>query len=162
MKINLKFLPTFFLASLLLLLLIEVFWPINFLEKAKRNAAAWPQLAKSHLHFSQALFKANYQDLAERELALAKKSLINQATTKELFEKTEKQIKKPKEIQTEIESLEEILEAKPGYRDVFLNLALLYDQQYRQEKSKEYFEKAFYLDPLNERVQEIGKVLGFL
>ena len=156
----LKFLPTCLLVGFLLLILIDAFLPKNFLEKAKAKATYWPQMAKTHLEFSQALFMAGYKDLAEKEYQLAQKSLrIN--TPKNLFPETENIIKQPEKIKKQINDLEVVLEEKPWYRDVFLNLALLYDQQYEKEKSKEYFQKAFYLDPLNKEVQEIGRVLGF-
>lgn len=157
----LKFLPTFFLSVIFLLLLIEILWPNNFLEKAKNNVASWPRSAKSHLRFSQALFQAGHQDLAEKEMRLAQKSL-KITTSEKLFQETEAIITEPEKIQEEINSAEEILKEKPWYRDIFLNLAILYDRLYQEEKSQEYFENAFYLDPLNKEVQKIGKALGFL
>lgn len=157
----LKFLPTCLLIILFLILLTEIFWPKNFLEITKTGVANWPHSAKAHLKFTQALFRAGYQEPAEKELRLAQKSL-KLTTSKELFQETEEIIREPKVIQKEINTYEEILKEKPWYRDVLLNLALLYDRLYMREKSKEYFDKAFYLDPLNEKVQAVGKALGFL
>lgn len=157
----LKFLLISLLSLILLVLLTETFWPKNFLEKAKNGVACWPHSAKAHLRFSQALFKAGYQDLAEKEMRLAHKSL-KITTSEKLFQETEEIVREPQRVQAEINTFEEILKEKPWYRDVFLNLALLYDRLYQKEQSQEYFEKALYLDPLNNQVQEIGKALGFL
>lgn len=157
----LKFLPTCFLIILLLILLTEIFWPKNFLEIAKAGVTSWPHSAKAHLRFAQALFKAGYREQAEKELRIAQKSLKLTAS-KELFQETKETIREPEKIQTEIKTLEEILKEKPWYRDILLNLAILYTRLYQRQKSKEYFDKAFYLDPLNTQVQVVGKALGFL
>lgn len=156
-----KFLPTFFIVLLLLILLINTFLPKNFLEKAKSGVSSWPHSAKAHLRFSLALFQAGYQEQAEKELRLAQKSL-KITTPQKLFQEVEWHIQEPEKIQQEINLFEEILKEKSWYRDVFLNLSLLYDRLYQKKKSKEYFDKAFYLDPLNEKIQEVGKALGFL
>jgi len=50
-------------------------------------------------------------------------------------------------IEKEIYQLEIILENHPDYRDLYLRLALLYWQVNNQEKGKEYFQKAEFLDP---------------
>ena len=50
-------------------------------------------------------------------------------------------------IEKEIYQLEIILENHPDYRDLYLRLALLYWQVNNQEKGREYFQKAEFLDP---------------
>ena len=50
-------------------------------------------------------------------------------------------------IEKEIYQWEIVLEKYPGYRDLYLRLALLYWQIGNQEKGREYFQKAEFLDP---------------
>jgi tetratricopeptide (TPR) repeat protein len=59
----------------------------------------------------------------------------------------------------EIESWEKVLETKPEYRDILLRLALLNWKIYNNDKAKEYWEKANYLDPNNIEVQKVGKII---
>jgi len=59
----------------------------------------------------------------------------------------------------EIESWEKVLETKPEYRDILLRLALLNWKIYNNDKAKEYWEKANYLDPNRAEVQEVGKII---
>lgn len=151
---------SFCMGLLVFLLLIEASWPKDFLEREKLGVARWPQSSKAHLKFSQALFKAGYQKEAEKELRIAGKSW-RLTTNPYFFLETDKMLREPYEIEEEIQNFEAVLKDKPWYRDVFLNLSLLYDRLYQREKAKEYFDKAFYLDPLNEGVQKVGKTLGF-
>lgn len=65
-------------------------------------------------------------------------------------------------IEQEISLWEEILEAKPEYRDVLLRLALFNWKIYNYDKAKKYWEKADYLDPNNAEVQKIGEIISSL
>lgn len=62
-------------------------------------------------------------------------------------------------IEQEISSWEKILQDKPSYGDVLLRLSLLNYQIYENEKAKAYWEKADYLDPNKEEVQQVGKII---
>jgi len=62
-------------------------------------------------------------------------------------------------IEQEVSSWEKILETKPEYRDILLRLALLNWKIYNNDKAKEYWEKASYLDPNNAEVQKVGEII---
>jgi len=64
-----------------------------------------------------------------------------------------------KRIEGEILRWEEILEKYPGYRDVYLRLAVLNWQINNDEKAKENLQKAKDIDPNFEMTKKLEKTL---
>jgi hypothetical protein len=75
---------------------------------------------------------------------------------------TEAIIRKPGIIRGEIAAWEKELETKPYSRDVLLKLALLNYSLYQDGAGKDYYEQARYLDPTNENVIKLGKIISSL
>lgn len=77
-------------------------------------------------------------------------------TEKKVYEES---LRQKEAIEWEISSWEKILESKPEYRDVLLRLALLNWRVYSNDKAKEFWGKADYLDPNGVEVQQVGKII---
>lgn len=124
------------------------------------RTAWWPWSVKAHSKMALAWFENGNEEKALEELQLANRLVIFKTEKiKAELKKTESIVNEPKEIGEEIKSWEKILKEKPYYKDVLLRLALLSYQIYEDEKAKEYFEQAYYLDPNGEEVQEVKKVI---
>jgi tetratricopeptide (TPR) repeat protein len=67
-----------------------------------------------------------------------------------------------KRIEVEIRKWEETLEKYPGYRDVYLRLAVLNWQINNQKKAKEHLQKAKELDPNFEITKKLEEKLDYL
>lgn len=107
-----------------------------------------------------AWFDTGNEEMALKELELANKLLIiktNKAET--ALRKAEEAVTRPEKIRQEIESWEKILETRPEYRDVYLRLSLLNLSLYNNEAAKLSWERASYLDPNSEEVQEVGEII---
>lgn len=70
-----------------------------------------------------------------------------------------KEWQEKKRIEGEIAQWEEILEKYPGYRDVYLRLAVLNWQVNNEEKTREYLEKAKKIDPNFEMTKELEQII---
>lgn len=64
-----------------------------------------------------------------------------------------------KRIEAEITSWEQALEKYPGYRDVYLRLAILNWQINNQKNAKEHLQKAKELDPNFEITKELEEIM---
>lgn len=73
----------------------------------------------------------------------------------------QQELKQKTQVLQEISFWEKELEKKPEYRDGLLNLTLLNFQIKEIEKAKDYWNKANYLDPNNESVQRVEKIIFF-
>jgi len=148
------------LILLILIMLLGSFWFGKVLPRAQESAAWWPWSAKSHAKMATGFFEKGEEKKAKKELKIANRLLFLSLTnTKTEVKKVEKKINEPDKIKQEIESWENILKKRPFYRDVLLRLAVLNYQIYENEKALEYFERAEYLDPKNEEVMKIRKII---
>jgi len=66
----------------------------------------------------------------------------------------------PENIKKLIIAWEKIIDEKPNYRDGYLQLAYLYYKLYKNEKAKEYLQKAIKLDPNYEPIRKMKKILS--
>lgn len=129
-------------------------------------ASRWPLSVTAHLQMAKTYFNNNDLKNAKSELEKAKyyykylKILDIFGKTNQNINKVNKLINTPDEIQTQISHLEEFLQNTPDMRDINLHLSLLYYQLKNDEQAIKNWDKAFYLDPNNETVQEIGKELN--
>ncbi|GAI77039.1 unnamed protein product [marine sediment metagenome] len=114
---------------------------------------------------SQTLFNNNKEKQAVEEYKQAKNLYqvfsfldIKQKIKKQLTE-TDELITRPEKIRKEMNYWETVLKNKPHSRDILLYSAALYYQLWQDKKAQSCWEKAFYLDPNNEKVQELGKII---
>jgi len=127
------------------------------------RAGWWPWSSRSHSEMALTWFENGDEEKALRELGLANRLLIIKTEkAEESLKRAEEKVMEPERIRREIESWEKVLEEKPDYRDVLLRLALLNYQIYEDEKAKDCWNRANYLDPNNEEVQEVGKIISSL
>jgi len=156
------------LTSLYLLttvLLINYFLPRKETSQAKLEVARWPLSVKKHLQLSKSFFNNGQLDEAQLEVEKGKKLYFFLKTvdftkkTELEIQKTVKLVSQPEQIKQQIEQEKEILKSKPSSRDTHLKLSLLYYQLWQNKEAKKAWQKAFYLDPNNKTVQQIGKLL---
>lgn len=147
---------------LVVLVILEILGSLSngWRVKPQEKAAWWPWLSQAHSQMAVAWFEAGNEEKALRELALANKLLIiksgvNQENLRLIHDK----ISESKKIRREIFGWEEVLEKNPYYKDVLLRLSILNYQLYQNEKAKDYFERAEYLDPNDDEVLEVGKII---
>lgn len=130
--------------------------------------ARWPNSISKHIELGKALFNLGDLPQAQTEIKLAQnlykywKMVDINGRLKKQIEEGDQYINQKVIIKSQIGQLETILRDKPHYRDVYLQLSILNYQLWQDEKAREYWNKAFYLDPNNEKVQEVGKKIGAL
>jgi len=157
---------TLTLALLLLIFIVSFLWPRNEITKAKLAVGRWPLSFKKHLLFSETLFNNNKEGMATEELERAKSlyqtfSFLDfSQKAKKKFLKTEELITQPEKIRQQINSWETVLKSKPHSRDILLHLTVLNYQLWQDEKAQDYWQKAFYLDPNNSLVQQVGQIIS--
>lgn len=159
-------LPLFILWLVCLIILLNYLWPKNKLEQTKIALAHWPLSAEQHLKMSQVFFETGDLDKTKTELNQAK--YLYQLTQwldwggklKIRLDKQEKFINQPAEIKKQINYWEEIINDKPNFRDAYLYLTFLYYQNWQEKEAQEAWQKAFYLDPNNQIVQDLGKLIN--
>jgi len=123
----------------------------------------WPWSAKSHAEMAITWFENGDEIKALEELELANRLiLVKTEGVKFHLKRAEDKVREPERIRQEIESWEKVIEVGPDYLDVLLRLSLLNYQIYEDEKTKEYFDKAEYLDPGNEDVLKVKEIISFL
>ena len=127
---------------------------------SKDRASYWPWSSKSHAEMAIFWFEAGDEKRALDELSKANKSvIIRTKSVKESLRKAEEKVLEPERIREEIESWEKVLRERPFFRDVLLRLSILNYQIYENEKAKDYFIQAEYLDPINEDVLDVKKII---
>ncbi|HUV46944.1 MAG TPA: hypothetical protein VMW29_02300 [Candidatus Bathyarchaeia archaeon] len=157
---------SFVLFGLLFFLLLNLCWPKKEIDKAKLGASRWPLSVEKHLALSRTFFQNGNEPKALEELTLAKrlyqplKFFDFTDKLKKQLEETEKLVFSRQKTKEEIEHWKAILQSKPSSRDIFLQLALLHYQLLDEERTKEYWQKAFYLDPNSEIVLKIGQLVS--
>lgn len=155
---------SFSVVCFILILLANFFWPRDELFSTQLNLLRRPYSANVHLKMSQAYFNSGYIKEAEEKYKKAEKlyqSLsfldFNQNNAQVLAE-TEQLIHLPQQLQKQIQDWETTLQTKPYAREILLYLSSLNYQLYQDEKAQYYWQQAFYLDPNNPKIQEMGKL----
>ncbi|MFC1711055.1 hypothetical protein ACFLZ1_00555 [Patescibacteria group bacterium] len=157
-----------FLSLLVFFLIISYLknWQNNNLVKA--NISLKPLSVKNHLDLANYYFSNGELLRAKNELKVAKNIYkyvkifdYNQNLIKDI-DLTSKIIQTPDKIKKEVNDLQTIIAVKPNFRDIYLKLSLYYFQIWDNEKAYYYWQKAFYLDPNNVKVKEIGKLIEVL
>ncbi len=154
------------LISLFVVLWMGYFWPRNKLVYRQLAVVRWPYSVNKNLDMANVLFETG--DLDKAKLAIEHAQPLYQfykpidmgGRISKRLQEGQELINQPTKIQKQINYWETILSGKPNFRDVYLKLSLLYHQLWQDDKAREYWGKAFYLDPNNPKVQEIGKVVN--
>ncbi|GEM_PF-5692453 len=150
-----KKLLVFFLGFLLLSSLLNQTLLASDFDRAKTTVASWPQLAKSHLVFSLALFKTGSLDY-QKELILAKNSLF---WNEKKFAQQLKILNQPQLLNEVLKQWQALLDQGIESPEIYLNLSLIYYQFYQNQTAQKLWEKAFYLDPNSQLVNTVGKII---
>lgn len=142
------------------LVTVEVVIQKSGLDAAKFSVVRLPYQFSSHLDLAVAAARLNDYYLAEAEYSLAKK--LGQETTSsrvlgESADQVERTIFPKKFVEQEIVELKKIMGQRPGYRDLWLMLALKYWQIGDTEQAKEFWDEARILDPNSETVIKTGR-----
>ena len=157
------------LAIIILLILIlfgSYFWPASEADQNKLAVSRWPLSIKNHLQLAQSYFDNDELNKTEIEVEKAKrlykffKIFDFKKRAAEKIKAGESLVSQPEKIKKQINYWQTILKDKPNFRDVYLHLSLLHYQLWQDEKAKQAWEKAFYLDPNNENVQAIGELVN--
>lgn len=162
---NLQF---FILVIFIVALLTSYLFPKDSISKTKLRLAHWPLSVKNHLALAEVYFEQGNLNMAKSEVEKANR-LYNFFKVFDFRKKTNNQLESsllmvnsPDYVNQQINYWHDVLKDKPNFRDVYLHLSLLYYQTWDETKAKEAWQKAFYLDPNNQNVKEIGKLIGEL
>ncbi|MBI4034795.1 MAG: hypothetical protein HY381_00175 [Candidatus Chisholmbacteria bacterium] len=131
----------------LIVMLGVSFWPQSPIQRAILNVGGKPDDPKAHLGLAKEAAKIYDYKLAEEEYKRAQEiSTQVLGARKEIFpeEVLREEIGKLKKLAEEVEA-----------RDVYLQLAVLYWRLFDEEKAREYWQKAWWIDPNNETVREV-------
>lgn len=151
---------------LLIFIIFQLFWfdsPKTNLEKTKVRLMNNPSSIVAHLKLAE--LAANYQDwkLAKSELRIASKlagfSQISDPDLSLRFKRADKQINYEHFLKEEAFRWTQLTKIQPSYRDGFLQLALIYYQLNNIDLAITYWDIAWKLDPNNEYVISVGKLL---
>lgn len=162
--LTLSNLQLFVLCFLFFVLLISYFLPRSKIDKNRLAVARWPLSIKKHVQMAKTFFENGNLEKAKLEITKAKKLyqffkfFDFRGKAKKYLKEGENLINQPEAIKKKIDYWETVLKTKPNFRDVYLRLSLLYYQLYEDKKAKQAWEKAFYLDPNNEIVREVGRL----
>ena len=145
----------------LIFFLIVVSWlsPQSESQKLKGQLLKNPQDLNSQLKLTE-IFLENHQfEEAEKILLLTGKNQ-NDTQIKELWQ--EKHLSDPEDIQKLIVFWEKIVVEKPGYRDGYLQLAVLNYKLWQNEKAQAYLKKALLVDPNFEATLKLKQLVSLL
>jgi len=154
------------LAILFIILLVSYFWPRDNFINSQLAVIRWPYSIKKRLNLTKAFFdvgdleKAKLEVKQTNNLYQSFKFIDLQGNLKQQLITTNDLINQPEKIKKQINFYETVLINKPNFRDVYLHLSLLYYQLWQDDKARENWQKAFYLDPNNEVVQEVGRLVN--
>jgi Tfp pilus assembly protein PilF len=151
-----------YLAALMLgLALAASFWSPDWFYQIQERVAWWPWSVQTHVDMALGLFEAGDEAGAKKELEKANHlSLLETKSVREKLKMAENKVQEPEKIREEIQSWEKILATRPFYRDVLLRLALLNYQIYEDKTAQDYWQQANYLDPNNQEVKAVGKIIS--
>lgn len=131
---------------------------ISNFDKAREQVIDKEGDYRSHLSLAEEAAKLNDFELAEDELMVAKE--VAQVLGAEAdFGRVTDLVYPVDKLARDAEFLINELNQRPNYRDLILKIAVLYWQLNETDKATKYYEMAKYLDPNNENVVEVGKLV---
>lgn len=152
----------FLVAGVLGIIAINYLYPTDSLEKARINLFLRPYEARSYINFADLYLQFNDYPSAKRELKTAiyfsKNPQDAQEATEKLLE-IERNERSREEIESEIIKWERIISEKHNYRDAYFRLAVLNYQTFKNDKARQYLEKAMVLDPNFEEGKRLRELL---
>lgn len=152
-------------------LILVSFWLPNILfssspfEKARLRVIDDPENPLAHLTLAEIAADSDDWRVARTEYEQAlnhgePKAQARIAGTNSYFEVVGRKVFAVRLILKEIKEWKTILEEQPGYRDGHLRLALLYYQLSNYDLAVLHWRTSWSLDPNNEQVMAVGKILG--
>ena len=146
------------------------FWLLNFLpplspfERAKTAVSFRPDDPAVHLFLSEAAVGAMDWEIAQEEFEhsvwlVSQPRAVKVFGITSRFEEMRSRVYTEQRIVEEINRLRAVLEQYPGYRDVYLRLALLSFQLSDVSGASVFWMAAQELDPNSVAVQQIGTLL---
>lgn len=157
---------TILLILLLFLLLFSFFTSnSNLAQNSLKTKMAYPFLLSTRLNLVNAYYDYGYLDLAQNEFSKINNSFILKYQLKlvpnwqEKYKQAKVKIESKERIETEIKKWENWIINNPPSRDIYLNLSELYWQIKNNNKAKYYLNKASYLDPANQDVIKMEKLI---
>lgn len=135
-------------------LLIQLVFVSSF-DKAKQAAGRWPYFSLPHLQLAVEFYKNNSAE-TDRELFLGKKLFFKNPN---IINEVEAEIILPEEVEKKIVFWETLSKKGIDLPFVYLKIALLKLSLYDRKSAEEWWQKAFYLNPNSEVVEEMEEVI---
>lgn len=132
----------------------------SLFDQQKKEVLKNPFRPEPHFQLAQLYLENDNLEGAKKELLLALNLYPDYQKAKDLEKEIANQEKEPQRIKAKIQEWESILEEKPGYRDAYLQIAILNWQIYEETEAREAVNKALELDPNFEAGKEFKKLLG--
>lgn len=154
----------FFLAASLIPFLVPFLKRVNpslptDFDQLKKEVLRQTNDPQAHLRLADFYFRTNDFETAKKELALTLSLNPNHPEAKDLENQIKGREEEPEKIKTKIQDWEKILAQKPGYRDAYLQLAILNWQVYQEKQTLEAINKALELDPNSETAKSLQQTL---
>lgn len=123
-----------------------------------------PQSPLAHLELAEAAVAASDWSIAKQEFTIAnllsKQDKSSNDTELNLkFSAVESAVFAEEELREEIREWKNVLKTQPGYRDGYLQLALLHYKLSEDFEALKNWQEAWRLDPNNEQVAKMGDLL---
>jgi len=147
------------LALIILIFIFSLILPKNSFQKAKEKLIKNPNNHEAHLVLAKTFLENNQIKAAEKELLWAQKIDPNNPHFKQLWQK--KVEANPEDIQKLIKGWQKFLEKRPGYRDAYLQLAILSFKLGQKQEAQKYLEEALIIDPNYKPAKKLKKKLSF-
>lgn len=164
---NLKVIEYTLVILLFVLVFISYFIPKNSIKHTTLQVSYFPYSAINRLDLSKIYWQNSSLNKANLEfnnaLKITQNKLLFNNNKDSLFELSSNmklQLEKPALLEQEIINLEKLLNTNVNSRDIYLRLSLLYFELWNERQSQDYWQKAYYLDPNNKEVLEVGKLIG--
>jgi tetratricopeptide (TPR) repeat protein len=133
--------------------------------KARLAVLSNPRSPQTHLRLAEIAANKYDWEIARKEFRLATK-LYEQGQISDVsdlsfrIKEVESTVFAERYIREEIKQWEEVLARQPGYRDGYLELAILHQKLSENSEALENWQKAWELDPNDEQVVRVGRLLG--
>lgn len=153
-----------FLIFILGVLILPIFFEEDkaFLN-ARLSVLNNPKSPLTHLQLAEvAALRSDWQ-LARQEFVIAdefySRNNVDSIALDLRFDEVKSIVFAERQLQEEIRQWKSVLEKQPSYRDGYLRLALLYYQLSEDEEAYDNWMIAWKLDPNNEQVARVGKLI---
>lgn len=152
--------------SLIIVIMFVVIsaYPSSEYTKLKLHVMQKPKDPRAHLQLARVAAQNSDWDVASREFRIAFQVLSNSnksvAGITSDYQQVERQVYAKGYLEKEIDYWQSLLNDQPGYLDAYLNLSLIHYQLFDEDLSRDYWRKAWKIDPNDEDVITLGKLIG--